>query len=335
MPGQGMARMIQMITALAEMQDRRRKIALEEDQFDESKKQFASQMGFNEKGQRQTAAMNLLSQISAGGVDAHVAAPKLAQLLGFTPEESQVFTSAAPNAQAAAQMFSTARQQAGLNSMTPEQRTNAEQATYLAQQANTSPGGLATSNLQARMANTPISPDLAQRAGEGFVMRQATGQDPFSFGVGQAGLDQNLAPPAARIGAGLDPSWMNKAQDQYWRGSLMNDQNAQAMRGQGAGQPDLGSFAALMNTATGISRALAEGKYADENMRDVLVDQYNRMAPMLGLQPLKVKGKKSGTDIPESTGAIMQGINKLGGIKVPPVEQNPQSWNPAYRPPVF
>lgn len=335
MPGQGMARMVQMITALAEMQDRRRKLALEEDTFDEQKKQFATQMGFNEKGQRQAAALKLIDAISTGGIDAHTAAPKFAQLMGFDQNEAQVFMDAAPNATTAIQQFNLRQQQEGLKNMgnpnaNPQQ--NAQQAAYLAQQANTSPGGLATSNLQARMANTPISPDMAQRAGEGYVMRQATGQDPFAFNVGQAGIDQNLAPQAAAIGAGTAPSWMNKEQAKYWMGSLKNDADGQAARtaaaqaGQGV---DMGSYASLMNAAHAIAKDMAEGKYANENLKVHMMAQYNNMARMLGLPPMTDK------NAPDKTGAVKQGINKIGGMDIPAAGQRPPAVNPMYRQPNF
>lgn len=335
MPGQGMARMIQMITALAEMQDRRRKLALDEDTFEESKKQFTAQMGFNEKGQRQTAALNLLKQISEGGVEAHVAAPKFAQLMGFNPEESQVFTQAAPNAQAAAQMFATSQQQQGLASMgtsNPTPQQGAQQAAYLAQQANTNPGGLATSNLQARMANTPISPDMAQRVGEGYVMRQATGQDPFGFTVGQAGIDQNLGPQAAAIGAGTAPSWMNQEQARYWMGSLKqqgDEATARAAAAKASQGVDMGSYASLMNAAHQITTDFANGKYADNKLKVHMMAQYNQMAKILGLPAM------TDESAPKPTGALKQGWNKLGGIGAPGMDTTSGGRNPAARPPNY
>lgn len=310
MPG-GMERMIQMITQLAEMQDRRRKLALEEDQLKTSKEQFAGQMGFNEKGQKQAMALKLLDAISTGGVDAHVAAPQLAQLLGFNSQESQVFTQAAPNATAALQMFSMAQQQKGLESMTPQQQQAGQQQAYLTNQAQTTPGQMAGSNLQAKLLSTPLSADMMQRAGEGAVIRQATGQDPFAFAVGQAGKDQGLAPAAAAIGSGVKPSWMNQAQDQYWRGSLQNDAN----RGQGGGL-DMGSISSLMNTAHQISKDLAEGKYANENLKQHMVAQYNSMAPLLGLPKMTDK------NMPDKTGFGKQQLNKLGGMDIPGVDSS-------------
>lgn len=338
MPGQGMARMVQMITALAEMQDRRRKLALEEDTFDAQKKQFATQMGFNEKGQRQAAALKLIDAISTGGIDAHTAAPKFAQLMGFDQNEAQMFTQAAPNATTAIQQFNLAQQQGGLQSMgtpNPTPQQGAQQAAYLAQQANTSPGGLATSNLQARMANTPISSDMAQRAGEGFVMRQATGQDPFAFNVGQAGIDQNLAPQAAAIGAGTAPSWMNKEQARYWMGSLQQQKDEATARvgAARAGQSvDMGSFASLMNAAHQISTDFANGKYADSDLKAHMMAQYNSMARVLGLPPMTDK------NLPKPTGFVKQQLNKVGGMDIPGMDTTTTDTtkrNPVYRPPNF
>lgn len=342
MPGNGVNNMVQMITALAEMQDRRKRLALDQQQFEEQKKQFAQQMGFNEKGQQQAAALKLLDGIAQGGIEAHTAAPQLARLLGFDEQRAQMFASAAPNASAALQMvqaqtgqFNLKQQKAGLNSMPQPMQQQAQQGAYLAQQANTNAGGLATSNLQANLANTPASPDLMRRAGEGYVMRTATGQDPFSFNVGQAGIDQNLAPQAAAIGAGVAPSWMNKAQDHYWRGSLQNDAAGIAARGQQGGI-DMGSYASLMNAAHQISKDLAEGKYANTKLRHHMIQQYNSMARVLGIDSMKEE------DGPMNTGAVKQGVNKLKGIDYPGGIDSTQrdstqrtSINPMYRPPNF
>lgn len=322
-----MGKMIQMITTLAEMQDRRKRLALEQDQFEEQKKQFAQQMGFNEKGQQQSAALKLLDAISNGGVDAHTAAPKLAQMLGFSPDQAQVFSQAAPNASAAAQMFATQQQQQGLASMTPQMQQQAQQQAYLTNQAQTTPGAMATSNLQAQLAGTQISPELARRAGEGFVMRQATGQTPFEFGMGQAALDQNLAPQAASIAAGITPSWMNQAQDAYWRASLAGSEREALMRAQASKQVDMGSYASLVNAAHQIQNDIALGKYGNDKYKQHAIGLYNNMARILGLDFM------TGENAPESTGIVKQGVNKLRGMDYPGV--TPQKPDSIYRPPNF
>lgn len=334
-----MGKMIAMITALSEMQDRRRKLALEEDTLRTSKEQFAKQFGLAEKGQQQTAALRLIDIASKGGAESAVALQQLGGMFGLNPDEQQILGKFGPDATTAKQLFDLAQQKQGLESMgslNPTPQQTAQQHAYLAQQANTNPGQMATGGLQARLANTPISRDLAQRAGEGFVMRQATGQDPFAFAVGQAGIDQGMAPAAAGIGAGITPSWMNQAQDQYWRAGLSQGDrqiDAQAQRSANGAGVDMGSYASLMNTATGISRAIAEGKYANENMRDILIDQYNRMAPLLGLQPITTKNK------PAATGAVQQGVNKLRGAQVPGLAQpdtiRQTPTGSMYRPPNF
>lgn len=325
MAGQGMARMIQMITALSEMQDRRRRLALDEDQFEAGKKQFAETMGFNKDNQHQAFFLKNLDRIAQGGAEGAVAAQNLANLPGFSPEEQQALIHAGPNAsallqqvQAQTQQYAQQQQQSGFNSMTPQMQQQAQQQAYLTNQANTSPGQMAVSNLTANLANTPISKDLAQRAGEGFVMRNATGQDPFSFNVGQSAIDQGMAPAAAGIQAGINPSWMNKAQDQYWRGSLLNDANALGVRANAA-TPRLApaDMASLMNTAHQIAKDLAEGKYANDNLKKHMMAQYNAMAPILGLPMMTDKNE------PETTSYVGQAANKLTGMNYPGAQWNP------------
>lgn len=326
-----------MITTLAEMQDRRRRLALDEDQLKTQKEQFAQTMGFNEKGQRQSTALKLLDSISRGGVDAHTAAPQLAQLLGFNPQEAQIFSQAAPDASSALQIFGLQQQKAGLQSMSQPQQQAAQQQAYLTNQAQTTPGQMAASNLQAQMLSTPLSAEMTRRVGEAAVMRQATGQDPFTFAIGQAGMDQGLAPAAAKIQAGIAPSWMNQAQDLYWRGTLMNDQNVAAARGAGQGMMEPGTIAALLAQANKISNDFAEGKYANKDLRDAMMDQYNVIASLVpGLRRMGSKDQKDqSTGLnPQPTGFIEQQTNKVTkGKNGPPLMDRVPNYVPnRYRP---
>lgn len=343
MPGQGMQRMIQMLTSLAEMQDRRRKLALEEDTFEEQKVQFAQQMGFNEKDAKARVALKLIEDIGQGGLPAATAAPKLAQMLGFDEQESKVFSEAGPNASAALQLiqsqvqqFGLAQQQAGAASLAARgQLAPVQEQAYMGNQAGTNPGQMAMSGMTARLANTPLTADEAQRVGKGFVIRQATGQDPFAFAVGQAGLDKNMAPAAAGIQAGIDPSWANQAQDLYWRGILQNDKNGQNIRAQGGGM-DASMYNSLINTGRSLLNDFAEGKLANKHLRRYKMEQYNTVAKMLGWTEMTEE------TAPDKTGVIRQGVNAVGGKNVPAyipgkTDSTAQTTNPGgiYRPPNF
>lgn len=341
MPGQGMGQMIQMITALAEMQDRRRKIALDEQQYQTQKEQFGQQLGFQEKNTQTATAFKLIDLAAKGGAEGVAALHQLGMSLGLSEEQAQQISHVGMDAGSALQRIEAQRQaqqkeqeaarfqqaQAGYDSMgnpdaTPQQK--AGQAAWYQQNAGgpAAMGQMATGNLigqlagQAEQQITPGSPsfneDMARRMAQGYGIQQATRETPWGFAVGQAGIKAGLAPAAASIGAGVTPI----------AGDMLRSQDNQAdilgrLAASKNGQPDLGGQVSALNAVHQIAKDLADKKYADKNTMNTMIGQYNAFVRLLEFQGVRLAPIASVTDAPSALSRIELWMKGATGSSAP------------------
>lgn len=321
----GMGRMIQMITSLAEMQDRRRKLALDEEQLKAQREQAAQQMGFNEKGQRQSAALKLLDSIAYGGVDAHTAAPQLAQMMGFSPEESKLFEQAAPNAQAALQIYSLAQQRQGEQALRQNgQLSNVQQEAYTANQTGgMNRGSVAASGFQQSLANQPFDAQMMTRLADGWRTRQAAGQTVDQFQTSQAFVDQGLGGITAQIGAGVAPNVGQKMQDEQFRAGLLGQLQMAGMRQEGTGPQRIAPADAvnIHNQLRQLLESMADPKNANKNINKGLRQAYNSLSGLIGLDQIPIDGELE-------AGFFDKAKRKLGAQPAVPGFYNPSFVRP-------
>jgi hypothetical protein len=295
----GMGQMIQMISALAEMQDRRKRLAMDEHQMEVQQTQFAQQLGFNKESEQYKNATKLIDLATHGGAEGVTALYQLGKAMGLSEDQAQNIShvgmdagSALQRVQANTGKFNLDQQQAGLASMgsvSPTPQQSAQQAAYLTQQAGgpNAMGQLGAGNLIAQMAGqaqnqiTPGAPDfnaeMAKRVAQGFLIRTGTNQDPWGFAVGQAGINAGLAPAAASIAAGATPSAGQQLQAQSDMGRIvaeMAGSQAAASRG------DLSAQGNILEHMHQISKDIADAKYANTDVRDRMIQrvQHQRTA---------------------------------------------------------
>lgn len=333
---QNIGQLIQMLSVLGEMQDRKKQLALDERKMNQQAEQFAVTAGINKEDQRFSKVQSLMKSVAEGGVKAHVAVQDLAPLLGFTPEEAQRFAQLAPNASASLQQIQSeqlaqqarqqaeqfAQQQGGYASMgnpnaTPQQQ--AGQAAWLAQNAG-GPGAMgqkATGDLIGQMAgNTQrqmgSNPDLANRYGQAYGAQIAARQTPDQFSQGQAFNDLGMAPAAAKVAAGLTPS---AGQMLGFRGQQMDYYGRLAGQQNTAG--NISDTVGGLNALHQIAKDLAESKYANKDMRDTQIKQYNAMARLLRTQGVTIPDLLNEHDAPSALGRLELWIRKPFGINAP------------------
>lgn len=332
MPGNNMGQMIQMITSLAEMQDRRRQIALEEQKFDEQKTQFAQTLGFQEKSKQQADAFKLIDLASHGGADGVVALKQLAVSMGMGQDQAEQISHIGMDAGSALQriqgqqaQFNLQNQQAGQRSLggiggqlAPNALDQVQQEAFTRNQTQgMDKGQVATSALIQQLAQQPLGQDMLPALAQGFQIRNATGQTPFGFAQDQAGIAAGMAPAAASIAGGLTPNANTIVNDQTNRAQILGQLEA-AQAGAGSRQSTeatgaQNAFTAMMKGQLDILTSMGKPEFKSETMQSYLWNQYNRMAPMLGLDPIR-----SSADVEKAKKQVNDSTGNQGSLTGPP-----------------
>lgn len=353
MPAQGMGQMIQMISALAEMQDRRRKIALDEAQFDEQKQQFAKQLGFQEKSQQQAAAFKLIDIASQGGVDGAVALKQLAVSMGLPPDQAESISHVGMDAGAALQRiqarhaeFNLGEQQAGKASLgsiggniAPTSQEQVQQAAYMQGQAQTNPGALAGSQFLAQLLKQPLGQDMLPALAQGAHIRTATGGNAQEFNMNQAMQAGGMYPAAASIGAGITPNANTMVNDQTQRGGILAQLQAAQLAAGGRenaqNAEQMNARTALMKAQLDILTSIGKPEFKNEATQSYLWQMYNRNAPMLGLDPIHNDSdvEKARKKIQDQTG-LSYGANGMPAKSGPPATWLPFGTTPGGMSPI-
>lgn len=345
----GQGQMIQMITALSEMQDRRKQLELQQQQMNQQRDQFIQQMGVTKEDQHFKAISKLTDIVMEGGASAASAAQTLAPMFHLSGDDAQRFVAMAPSAQTALQQvqahqvaaqtqstqiknqqdaWNLQRQQAGYASLPSDQQTQADRAILLAQQAG-SPGALGqlgSGGLIGQMANnataqiTPGSPsfdsDMAKRLSIGYGIHLATGETPGAFHVGQAGIDAGMSQAAASIGYGLTPSAGQVLQSQSEQARILGDLLGRQSAANATDMKDSSDVIAQMRTT---AEAVANKTYADKNTRDHLIKQYNAYARLLQSHGIQVDiMDPEGANAGEVVGRIAGWMKGITGTNAPP-----------------
>lgn len=325
---QSLGQMIQMLSVLGEMQDRRRQLALDERKMTQQAEQFATTAGITKDDQRFNRIKTILSTVAEGGARAAGAVDDLSAMLGFTPEEAQRFQKLAPNATAGLQAlqgeearmrteqgrFNLGNQQQGLASMTPDQRLSVQQEAALTSQTGQNTGQYQTGQMIGQMAQNAQgqmagNPNMADRLGAAYSQRTAAGQTPDQYTKGQAFIDRGMAPAAASIEAGITPS----------AGQMLGfDANMAQIGAAGAGrQGNISDSIGGLQTLHQIAKDLADKKYADKNTANTFLKQYNAVARLLSSQGIQVPPLVSENDAPNAVGRIEMWMRAPFGINAP------------------
>jgi len=181
MPGDGMARMIQMLSVLSEVQGRRRAQDLAENQFEESKRQFAAQMGFNEKSAEYKKFTDLMDAYAKSSTESRNALNEIVQQMGFKPELAQAMIHFGASAPESLDMLRTQAANAGVASMTPDQRTAMNREAAFGATTGMNQGQLSQSALLSALAGNgnptaQYGADMLGAMAQGYAQRTATGQ---------------------------------------------------------------------------------------------------------------------------------------------------------------
>lgn len=268
-----MAELIQMIATLSDLRMRR-------DQFEESKRQFNTKMGFDTKSKTTTDFWKAFESLSGATGATKAAFRGAAQTAGIPPETIDPLEQMLIGMPTSAQTQTEAAMQTGLSSMSPELRRRVEEETASTRLSGMNLGGVAGSKLQERVGSLSgqlldQTPGAATRALQGMTPLQqqsAVGALPgwaafqnVDLGRGQlagqrAQIDSQAATEAAKLAAQLN-SW--KAM-----GMLTPDQKTQAV----------GQMRQLIESMT------KKGKNDATRMYDMVL--YNSLAEAVGIEKM-------------------------------------------------
>jgi hypothetical protein len=335
---QGLGQMIQMLSALADIQNNRKKLELDKQQMQQQNDQFIQQMGVTKDDQHYRAVSKIMDQISAGGASAATAVHDLAPLLGLNQQDAQMFAHMAPNAQAALETAQAQQEQvhtqsmqnvlnnqlAGQAAMSPAARMRMQIEAANMSNTQHDSGQLSTSALISQMADrgasaiTPGSPnysaDMAKRIGEGYMMQQATRETPQQFDQGQAFVNLGMGPAAASVKAGLTPDANAMLASQTNQADMLARMAEAHSRQSGNISDQVGGINALR----AIAQDIADKKYADDRARDTLIRQYNALSRLLAGQGINVGGLAAdGSDAPKQVGRLEGWLKAMQGINFP------------------
>lgn len=343
-PGNSMAQMIQMLSVLSDIKDRRAQMDQQKVQFEEQKKQWAAQFGLNQDVHninKFTKAFELIADGTAKPEDYQL----VSTALNLPPEQAQALKIMGPNANTFLQQIQAKGQQQmqgyvaeGVNSYNPAQRQGVMQNAAARSLTGQGMGELAQGNLTQLMAGNfdPQAAYGAQMMGDlarGFAIQQATRQTPDQYATGQYAVNTpGYIPSAARIAAGMDPTAGQSMSDRlgWYQANTQQIQGAQQLglqafiaRNSGQGGPGGGGggFNPVSAAAELRQQLASMSKSKDTNELTRLAGLYNSLAAMTGWKPLKDL-----SEVPNALGLLDKFIQ---GSPTGPVQQFlPPAGNP-------
>lgn len=292
MPG-GMEKMVRIISALADIQNTRRKLDLDEQNAKTQREQFAQQFGFARDSEHFKKATTLLQQIAQTSTAARSPIVELSKLLGMSEQEAGQFAQYAASAPESLETMRNAQIQAGLGpSASPFQREVAA-----SQLTNQNQGQLAQSGLMQGMAQGAqgmVTPQMQQ----GFAERSATGRNPLEAFIQQQ-IMQNpaMASRMAGITAGTQQSAAqaagnavaNRGVDAQYAGvqqrAIEAENQIAAQLAAGKGRSSLQDGTDVARTANDLLKTMADPK-ANQAVRDQAMAQYNMLMQQAGMPQL-------------------------------------------------
>lgn len=318
---EGMGRMIQMISALAQIQNQRRALDQQERQHEEAKRQFGLQLGFNEKSQEYKKFADLVDLYGRSAAEARGAIDELAQqAFPNDPAKQQAlkhFGLSAPETAEAIKNVAIGRGFRNPSTATPQELEAASQAT-----TGMPTGGVAQSGLQAILA-ARAQPFVTPQMSQGYAERAATGREPLAAGVQSRILgDPNLIAKLAGVTAGTEMSAPQAAQADIGAGGVQaqfagvrqRDVEAQSQfiehlmqqsaRGALTGSDIIAGYKYLTDITNDIAT-----KKGDKNFTLQKMAEYNRMAAIL--DPSLMRNDPN--TLPDAAGLMERARRALGG----------------------
>jgi hypothetical protein len=241
-----MAKMLQMLSILSDMQSRREQIRLSQEQFAEQKRQFAVRQGVDERSEKFRMLGNLMDKSSnAGSAGQKEALAELAQnLFPNEPDAVAAFTKYGENAPVSLEMLRTNAANRGMR----QGAAPIDQEAYTGAVTGGGQGQMATSQLQSSLIGNLLgqmaqTPGMATQMAQGYGQRFATGQTPLQAAQDQtimsdpaavtqsAGIASGMLPSAAQAGQ-LELGWKQLAaqlNSAKATGGLTNEQRIQGM----------------------------------------------------------------------------------------------------------
>ena len=187
-----MSDMVQMITSLGDLQERRKSRMQREQEFKTQQANLARQMGFQEGSEQWKRGLEAIKTLSEAPTEARGAIQTIIQSLGLPKELEPQLSQLVMMPESAAQ-FQNRTVQGGMQAMTPEQRQQASIAAATSATSGQTPLGMQLT--QPMAAGQPLGG--YQRA---VQFNQA---NPVAAAVGKTQMGQpNLIEEMARIGAG-------------------------------------------------------------------------------------------------------------------------------------
>lgn len=234
MPGDSQARMIQMLATLSGIQQSRRAADLEDQRFEEQKRQFATSMGFQEKSTEYKKVADLLDAIARSSSESRTALGDLGRSVGLKDDQIAALMHYGQTAPESSEMFANKQVQQGYNQANPQQQAQMSQGAASRALTGMAPGAAQVDQLQGAMAGggnpqQAYGADMMAKLAQGFAQQMATRQTPL-----QAQVDQSTASQPALIAqmAGMQAGNMGPAQ-------VAQNQIAQGQLGVAQGQLDV------------------------------------------------------------------------------------------------
>jgi len=332
MPG-GMGQVLQLLSTLSEIQDRRRRLDLEERQLEAGKQQFASSIQLNERDQKWKEISKLLDTIGATSTEGRSALTQLGTSLGLDPASVQALANYGLNAPETLQTMQQKAAAAGQQQLqgTP-QGQQVQREAYTGAVTGMNQGQVAQSGTAQQVFGQPLDQygkDFLGYVRQGAALHMA-GQaaDPFTAAVNamaqqtpgatQTAMNQNvLGMPTPVQAANID---INRGQLQLGFANLnQNAINAAAdnalrqlqiqatMAGNGGDQASL--LNARVNALTEMRHAAEDAMKpgADKTAKYLFMAQYNALARASGWPPINNE-----SDIPGAAGFLGRVFNRMG-----------------------
>lgn len=333
MPGDSQGRMIAMLATLSEIQSRRRAQDLAENQFEESKHQFATSMGFNEKSAEYKKVSDIVDAIARSSSEARSSLIELGKSVGLPQDQIAALTHFGMTAPETMDVMKNREVRQGIQQMTPELRARMDAEAATGATTGMNQGQQSTSALISTLAGNgdptqAYGKDMLRSMLPGFLQRAATGQT-----VDQAAVSQNFAgrPGLVAQAAGIQGGNMTP-----YQAAELPIQQQQANTAQGAVSADFyrtnaqiiansqelsmklltaktlgGLTPEQMTSAVGQMRELitSAGKEKNEANRNYLTGLYNQLAKVINPQLMTTP-----ENLPNQAGLL----DRIGGSFVPP-----------------
>lgn len=337
MPDNGMGQMIQLLSTISDMQNRRRALDLEERRLEQDKGQAAQAFGFQEKSNEYKKFADFIDLAMRAPVEVRGNLESAAQAAGLTPQMAQAISALAMNAPKSIEDMKRQAVAQGMSQVNPGEVASA-------QMTGQNLGGQAQSGLQAILAGGAqqrVTPQMQQ----GFAQRAATGQNPLDALLGSV-IMQNpqMMGRLAATTAGTQMTAAQAAQNAVGQAGVQAEYASIRQRGIQSEMEIAERLATARQTGMGMTPQImvdAFGKVSElqKEVNDPKASQasrtsakaaYNELVKLMGMPQLMYQDPNQGgpAGVMDRAGTAMTGPQSPN----PPMTQGPP-YNPGYQPP--